>query len=149
MNIVPIAYAVLGATGCSMFALAQQRELSMEQQVLAVDDQRNDALRRGDPAPLRDIYADDYTLVTGLGQVRTKTDQIADLTSGRLQYKDFVVKERTVRLYGDVAIVLSRQSATILMDGKPIIGGDERITRVYKLMNGKWRVISTHATSIK
>jgi len=49
-----------------------------EQELVGVDDQRMDALRRRDPSPLEQIYADDYTLVTGLGQVRSKADQIAD-----------------------------------------------------------------------
>src|SRR5690242_14773757 len=63
-----------------------EQPVSVEQQVIATDEQRMDALRRGDPAPLQRIYADDYTLVTGLGQVRSKADQINDLKRGALRY---------------------------------------------------------------
>jgi Domain of unknown function (DUF4440) len=65
-------------------------------QGLATDDRRIEALRRGDVAPLRQIYADDYTLVTPSGVVRSKTDQINELASRRLLQK-IEVKERIVR----------------------------------------------------
>ena len=107
-----------------------------------------DALRRGDPAPLERIYADDYTLVTGLGQVRSKADQINELKSGALRYADIRSVERQVRLYGDVAVVVSRQQADI-RQGSHRFTGDERVTRVYKNFDGQWKVIATHATPIR
>jgi hypothetical protein len=61
--------------------------------VLATDDRRVDALRRADPAPLRQIYADDYCLVTPAGVVRGKTEQIAELDSGKLRYRTIEVLE--------------------------------------------------------
>jgi uncharacterized protein (TIGR02246 family) len=129
-------------------ALGAQRSLSLEQQVIATDEERMDALRRGDPAPLQRIYADDYTLVTGLGQVRSKADQLNELKSGALRYASIRSVERQVRLYGDVVVVVSRQQAEIFQ-GSHHITGDERVTRVYKNFDGQWKVISTHATPIR
>jgi uncharacterized protein (TIGR02246 family) len=122
---------------------------SVAQQVIATDEARMAALRRGDPAPLERIYADDYTLVTSLGQVRSKADQIAELKSGSLQYTDIRSVDRQVRLYGDVAVIVSRQRAEITQGGRRITNGDERVTRVYKNFNGQWKVIVTHATTIR
>ena len=121
---------------------------SAEQQVLATDDERMDALRRGDPRPLERIYADDYTLVTSLGEVKTKTDQIGQVRTGVLAANIRPV-ERHVRMYGDVAVVLSRQAGTIVQAGRQITRGDERVTRVYKNFNGQWKVIATHAPTIQ
>ncbi len=129
-------------------ALPDPQRLPVEQQVIAIDEQRMDALRRGDPAPLERIYADDYTLVTGLGEVRSKADQIKELKSGALRYADIRSVERQVRLYGDVAVVVSRQQADI-RQGSHRITGDERVTRVYKNFDGQWKVIATHATPIR
>jgi ketosteroid isomerase-like protein len=116
-------------------------------QVLATDDRRIEALRRGDVAPLRQIYADDYTLVTPSGVVRSKTDQINELASRRLLQK-IEVKERIVRIYGDVAIVLSRENDSILQDGQQV-GGDILFTRTYKRFGTEWRVIATHGTFVR
>jgi ketosteroid isomerase-like protein len=116
-------------------------------QVVATDERRADALRRNDGAPLRQIYADDYTLVTPAGVVRSKVDQINELASGRVHYEKLEVKERTVRVYGEVAILLSRENDSILQAGQQV-GGDIRFTRVYKKFGTEWRVIATHGSIV-
>jgi hypothetical protein len=117
----------------------------VRRQVLATDDRRTEALRQGNPAPLRQIYADDYTLVTPSGVIRSKDDQINDLVSGRVRYGKIETTERTVRVYGDVAIVLSREKYDILQAGQQV-GGDIFFTRTYKKFGTKWRVIATQGT---
>jgi ketosteroid isomerase-like protein len=125
---------------------APSDETDRRRQVLATDDRRIDALRRGDAAPLRNIYADDYTLITPAGVIRSKTDQINELRSGRLRQQVELV-ERTVRLYGDVAVVVSREKSNIVLAGRQV-GGDMRMTRVYKQFGTEWRVIATHGSLI-
>ena len=87
---IPHSFAAAFVLGVSLAgaiaATAQPQRAAAERQVLATDDERNQALRRGDPAPLERIYADDYTLVTSLGQVRTKAEQINELRSGQLRH---------------------------------------------------------------
>jgi ketosteroid isomerase-like protein len=122
-------------------------DAEIRRQVLATDDRRTEALRSGDAAPLRRIYADDYTLVTPTGIVRSKADQISELASGRLR-QNIEVIERTVRVYGDVAIVLSREMSDIRLDGRQL-GGDLRFTRVYKKFGDDWCVIATHGTVVR
>jgi hypothetical protein len=117
-------------------------------QVLATDDRRTEALRQGDPAPLRQIYADDYALVTPSGVVRSKDEQINDLVSGRVRYRKIEIKSRTVRVYGDVAIVLSRDKYDILQDGQQV-GGDIFFTRTFKKFGSEWRVIATQGTFVR
>jgi ribonuclease Z len=118
-------------------------------QVLATDDRRTEALRRGDSAPLRQIYADDYTLVTpAAGAIRSKAEQIADLESGRVRYPTIEVLERSVRVHGDVAIVVAREKYSILQAGQQV-GGDIRFTRTYKKFGADWRVIATHGSFVK
>ena len=117
-------------------------------QVIAMDDRRMQALRRGDPAPLRQIYADDYTLVTPSGVIRSKDDQVNDLVSGRVRYRKIESTERTVRVYGDVAIVLSREKYDILQAGQQV-GGDILFTRTYKQFGTEWREIANQGTFVK
>lgn len=117
-------------------------------QVLATDDRRVQALRQADPAPLRDIYADDYTLVTPSGVVRSKEEQIKDLISGQVRYQNIETTNRRIRIYDDVAIVLSRDKYTILQGGRQV-GGDVLFTRTYKRFGSVWRVIATQGTFVK
>jgi len=125
----------------------QSGNADVQRQVIATDDRRIDALRRGDGEPLRQLYADDYTLVTPAGVIRSKVDQINELASRQLRQK-IEVTERTVRVYDDVAIVLSREKSDILLNGQQV-GGDMRLTRTYKKFGDEWRVIATHGSLVR
>jgi hypothetical protein len=147
-----LAVAMLVAASSLAFGQTSRNNTSrtrnddkVRRQVLATDDRRTEALRQGNPAPLRQIYADDYTLVTPSGVIRSKDDQINDLVSGRVRYGKIETTERTVRVYGDVAIVLSRDKYDILQAGQQV-GGDIFFTRTYKKFGTKWRVVATQGT---
>ena len=147
MNWKQALVIVLLGSSVPLIVRGQVSDTESRRQVLATDDQRMDALRHGDPAPLRQTYADDYSLVTPLGVIRSKSDQINELASGRLQQK-IELLERSVRVYGDVAIVLSRERSDIQLNGQQL-GGDMRMTRVYKKFGSNWRVIATHGTFVR
>jgi len=155
LKLIFIAVAMLVATSSLAFGQAprnnkgrKSKDDEARRQVLATDDRRTDALRRNDSAPLHQIYADDYTLVTpATGAIRSKAEQINDLISGRVRYEKIEVMERTVRVYGDVAIVLAREKYSILQAGEQV-GGDIRFTRTYKKFGSVWRVIATHGTFV-
>jgi ketosteroid isomerase-like protein len=86
--------------------------------------------------------------VTSLGQVRTKAEQIKRAALGATTIPTIEMLDRQIRMYGDVAVVLSRQKHSIVQGSQQIVG-DERITRIDKKIDGGWRVIATHATSIR
>ena len=127
---------------------ADKTNKEVERQIIAIDDKRLNALRQGNPEPLRQIYADDYTLVTPSGEIHSKDDQINDLISGRVHFDKLELLERKVRVYGDVAIVLSRENSGILQAGQSV-GGDTYLTRTYKKVGTTWHVISTHGCFVK
>ena len=56
--------------------------------------------------------------------------------------------ERSVRVYDDVAIVMSRERSDIQLNGQQV-GGDMRMTRVYKKFGTQWRVIATHGSFVR
>ena len=133
---------------CAAFVRAQGGNARIQQKILATDDRREAALQQGDVATLRQIYADDYTLVSPTGVVQTKADQISDLSAGRLHYNKLELLERKVRIYGDTAVMLTRERADIVRNGEQV-GGDVRITRIYKRFGTRWMVIATHASAIR
>ena len=128
-------------------SLPAQTPSAAEAQVRATEVRRVTALLRGDVETLRQIYADDYTLVTPTGGMRTKADQLQELQSGGLKYEKIEISEQTIREYGDVAIVLSRDKSAIVRNGKPV-GGDLRFTRVYKQFGRSWKLIASHASAV-
>jgi ketosteroid isomerase-like protein len=146
--VITLSFAIGQTAPNGIRRAGNARDSEARRQVLATDDRRREALLRGDASPLRQIYADDYTLVTPAGGIHSKTDQIDDLTFGRLRYLKIEVTERTVRVYGDVIVILSRGKTDIVRAGQQV-GGDIRVTRIYKRFGPHWRVIATHASIIE
>jgi hypothetical protein len=68
--------------------------------------------------------------------------------SGQVQYRNIETTNRTVRVYGDVAIILSREKYDILQAGQQV-GGDIFFTRTYKRFVSQWRVIATQGTFVR
>ncbi|MFL6722168.1 MAG: nuclear transport factor 2 family protein [Sphingomonas sp.] len=122
-------------------------DASRTAEVLRTDDARIRARAAGDTATLGRIYADDYSLITAEGVVRSKQDQIGELRSGKLHFAPLVPRERKVRLFGDTALVVSRDPAGIVRNGEQI-GGDLRMTRVYVRRSGRWQLVSAQATRV-
>lgn len=129
--------------GCGRRGGAQR-----EAEVRAVDELRVRALHSGDVKTLRELYADDFVMVTSGGQLRSKGDQLRDIASGAVRHP--MVSERilTVRLYGEVAVLLAESSpGSVVMNG----AADERArryTRVYVWRDGRWQLVTTHVSVV-
>src|SRR5437588_8268029 len=92
LALIFVAVALLVAASSAAFGqdsptskVRTSKDDEARRQVLATDDRRTDALRRNDSAPLHEIYADDYTLVTpATGAIRSKAEQTNDVNSGQV-----------------------------------------------------------------
>jgi ketosteroid isomerase-like protein len=78
------------------------------------------AVERNDAATMDRILADGFILVVGSGRVFTKADLLEEARSGRIAYDRQDAAERTVRLWGDTAIVTALLTAHGTEDGSPI-----------------------------
>jgi ketosteroid isomerase-like protein len=120
----------------------------LEQAVLAFDDARIAAAKNSDVTALQSIYADDFQLITHDGLVRSKHDQVDDYKTGALRYESFELLERKIQIFAESAVVWSRERSVILYHGSQDVGGDRRITRVWILRDGRWQLLSAHASAV-
>jgi hypothetical protein len=109
-----LTFLILSAAG---FALSRDLSKDAQKEVLSTDDARIKARTSGDIQTMSKIYADDYTLVTAEGDIRTKDDQLSELRSGQLQFRPVELLERTVRIYDNTAIVQSHERSIIIRNG--------------------------------
>jgi uncharacterized protein (TIGR02246 family) len=137
-----LIFSVLG-----FFALSCNPTKDAQEEVLSADNARIKARESADVQTMSKIYADDYTLVTAEGDIRTKGDQIGEMRSGQLQFRPIELLERTVRIYDDTAIVQSHERSIIIRDGRDI-GGDFRANRIYVKRDGRWQLVLTQVTRI-
>src|SRR5512140_656947 len=142
-----VALALLVAFSAWRPTYAQPVGAAARSSVLATDDRRIVARAEGDAQTLSRIYADDYSLITAEGEVRSKAVQLSELSSGQLHFAPLRPLEREVRLYGQTALVISRDPAGILRNGQQI-GGDLRMTRLYVWRQGRWQLVSAQATRV-
>jgi uncharacterized protein (TIGR02246 family) len=140
---IALGFAIFGA------ACANSRNAgeATEHDVLSVDDERFAARARRDIDSLSRIYADDYVLVTAEGTVRSKADQINEVTTDQLKFQPPEIIERTVTVSGEFGLVTSHERASIIRNGQEI-GGELRMSRAYVRRDGRWQLIYTQATHV-
>ena len=103
-----------------------------------------DALRKGDEAALTSIYADDYSITTDTGDVKTKAQRLAwvKANTARLNTLDF--RDLKVRVYGDTAVVTGH--ATTQGEGDAKV--NSRMIQVWVKQGGTWRLVAGQTTAI-
>jgi ketosteroid isomerase-like protein len=87
--------------------------------VAALDTEYQAAVQKNDAATMARILADDFVLVTGSGKTYTKGDLLADARSGNPPYEHNDELEKTVRVWGDTAIVTVKLWEKGIDSGKP------------------------------
>jgi ketosteroid isomerase-like protein len=91
--------------------LAQTQTESVEQELIKLKNQWTDAVVKLDFASLERVLADDFTWTGTDGNVVTKAQLVASLTSGEGgAVVSAVIDEIKVRIYGDAAVVLGRST---------------------------------------
>ena len=141
-----IALLALSATST---ALAQKEETgnnqgkSIDQTIRQLDSERIQAQINADTVALKRIYADDFIGVGPSGTVRTKPQVISDFTSGGLKFQSITTDEVQVRIYGNTAVETGR-SIMIGQDKNKVVPRDNRFTRVWVKLHGRWQLVANH-----
>jgi len=92
---------------------------SDKETVAALDTEYQEAVKRNDAVTMDKILADDFTLVTSSGKVYKKSELLAEARSGRMAYEHQENSEKTVRLWGDTAVVTAKLWEKGTENGKP------------------------------
>lgn len=88
--------------------------------VAALDEEYQQAVKRNDVATMDRILADDFVLVTGRGNTFTKLDLLREARGGTITYERQDVETRTVRVWGDTAVVTALLSIKGVNAGQPM-----------------------------
>jgi ketosteroid isomerase-like protein len=116
--ILTFALAFLSISGAQVALAANHDDDLNALAKLDTDYQR--AVERSDTPTMARILADDFILVEGDGKVSTKTDLLKDAASGQAKYEHQVDSARTIRVWGDTAVITAKLWAKGLEDGKQV-----------------------------
>ena len=114
--------ASLGAVAAtlSLGAIAAKASVADDQEkVAALDNQYQAAVKNNDAAIMNRLLADDFVVVSGSGKTFTKTDLLKDARAGATNYEHQEDTDRTVRVWGDTAVVTAKLWAKGTNEGKP------------------------------
>ena len=101
---------------------------------------------RGDAAVLDHLLADDLVVMVPGMRVMTKADAVGMFTSGRIKFDRYETSETKFRIYDATAIVTGRLGRTRVIGGASV-EDDWRFTKVYLRRQGRWQVVSFHASN--
>ena len=87
--------------------------------VAALDTENQAAFKKNDATTMSRIHADDFAVVTGSGKVYTKADLVQFAQIRRVQYEHQEDSDRTVRVWGDTAVVTAKLWGKGIDQGKP------------------------------
>jgi ketosteroid isomerase-like protein len=125
MKSIKTLLAAILATGAMGVALAvsahsPQNNENKDKEILAnLDTEYQAAVKVNDVATMDRLLADDFTLVVGSGKVYSKKDLLDEARSGRITYEHQEDTEKTVRIWGDTAVVTAKLWEKGTEDGKP------------------------------
>ena len=104
-------------------------------------------LARGDADFLSRNLTDDFVGVGPFGFMLTKDQWVNRYASGDLHYDAFSLDEARVRVYGDTAVVVGRQSQAGNHQGRPLPPGG-RATLIWVQEDGRWLLAGWHLSPI-
>ena len=106
---------------------------------------------RGDAAFLGEILADDFVGVGPRGFMLTKDQWLSRHEAGSLRYESFGLDEVQVRLFGNAAITVCRQSARGVYEdenGRFDLDDQFRATLVFIKQEGRWQLAGLQLSPI-
>jgi ketosteroid isomerase-like protein len=106
---------------------------------------------RGDTAFLGEILADDFVGVGPRGFTLTRDQWLSRHEAGSLRYEAFGLDEVQVRLFGDAAITVCRQSARGVYEdenGRFELDDQFRATLVFIKQEGSWQLANLQLSPI-
>ena len=101
-----------------MTSLENDPQLNDEQQILALHESGDRALMTADLPMLARIFADDYVQYNEAGKSFTKQDVLNNFRTGAIRYPSIVSTGRTIRVFGDTAVVHGSESDEVEINGK-------------------------------
>jgi ketosteroid isomerase-like protein len=133
---------------CTLAVCAEAPAAGQEAELLELQKQWASARIAGDVAFLERFYAKEFWITSMNGSVVTREQDIGVFASREMKPETIVDEDMTVTVYDDIAIVAGRENLKGTYKGA---AGDftQRFTNVYVRRDGRWQLLTHHATQIR
>jgi ketosteroid isomerase-like protein len=127
--------------------LAQTQTESVEQELIKLENESNNAWAKHDIETYARLLSDDYLCTDPDGDVISKAQDLAELKSDESTYTSLTADDFRVHIYGDAAVVSFRLTSKKQHKGKESTG-QERFTNTWVKRDGRWQCVATHYSRI-
>jgi hypothetical protein len=117
------------------------------QELVNLEKENARALKLQNPTFFKAVYSEDFHGVSRYGEVIGKKEIIRDLEKMPLEFDSVVSSEHQVRMFRDMAYVLSMRSEVGRSSGKKFYN-QFRILRVYVNTTRGWKIVSQLETKL-
>jgi ketosteroid isomerase-like protein len=135
-----VSLALSALIGCAQSMTSPTTQHSEEQRVLAAEDEYVAAEVSRDEAALRRLVDDRFQYNTARGATTDKEELIASLL--KMNMVDQKIKERSLLIQGDIALVFGTAEIRFAIPGKPESISTLRYTATYVSRQGQWRLLA-------
>jgi ketosteroid isomerase-like protein len=118
-----------------------------EKQVASLSKQAAEAAVKGDSKTMDAIVADDFVVISPVGELVTKAEHLKAMKDGTLRFDSIEHSEEKVRVYGDAAVLTSRGRVKVTIKGRSE-SLSVRNSEFYAKQGGKWRCVFQQVTRI-
>ena len=127
---------------------SQTKKEKIEQNIITLHKKKFDWLISKQYDSLSTLFNDNIVYIHSNGWIENKTEIIADLKSGKLNYKRVDVSEAKVHLSKNVAILTGKGVFFVTMDNKDL---EIKLlySEVYIKEKGKWLLTHRHANKLQ
>ena len=129
-----------------LFAAFSQGQ-TREQELVALENKRVEALVRGDTDFLATLFGDNYILITFDGQVRDKFFTLEAIAGGETNFDFLNYEDMDVRITGDTAVITGTAIRNGTSRGRTI-SGNFRFTHVWVNLQGQWKLVAIQESRI-
>ena len=120
---------------------------NMTDEILKVDEERNQALQKGDIATLDRIYSDDLVYANASGALLTKAQHLAELKGRTLNFRSFNHEDVQVTVHGDTGVLTGISKSVVEYQGS-VSSSHRRFLNIFIKKGGRWLCVAHFETNI-
>jgi len=127
---------------------SQESSAELEREVLKVEDERNEAIMKGDVATLDKMYSDEIAWTNPHGELLTKGQVLSHLQTGEQKFFSIKHSDRHLHVYGNTVVMTVYTKSAVRYKGKTS-DAPRRFTNVFVKQNGAWLLVVHSATPVE
>jgi ketosteroid isomerase-like protein len=128
--------------------LGWARAQSVEDQLKKLEQERAEAVIKGNTDLVAKQTSDDYMYINVNGAIADKAQMLDQIKSGKIKLESDELSDLKVRMYGNTAVMTGKSAVKGVVGGKDT-SGTIAFTRVWVKKGGKWQTVAFQQTKVE